>query len=227
MPNKTNDELINEVIASYPYYLKAGRIIEKRITDVMKKVDRALFIPSTVVIDGKSCQQDPYVNKPVGIDFRQTCSQPSMVAFMTDYLDLKPGLNVLEIGTGCGYSAAVTERLVHPRGRLTTIEIIEGLAEQGKKNVLSANSDLKERNIEFVVGNGFKGYKPNASYDRIYLTAGIGPDFNEDIFKEQLKEGGILIYPETAGYLYVFTLHNNHFIRQSFYGVAFVPLRRI
>ena len=218
---KTNDELIDSVVDWSLSYLHNSKLVDKRVADVMRKIDRSLFIPSEVI--GESYQANPYVNVALPINFDQTCSQPSMVAFMADSLKLRPGLNVLEIGTGCGYSAAITERLIYP-GKLTTVEIISLLAEEGKKNVVSVNSDLKERNIEFVVGDGSKGYKSNAPYDRIYLTAGVMRGFDEDMFKEQLKEGGILIYPETYGNLYVLTLCNGSFKRKSYSGVVFVKL---
>jgi len=98
-----------------------------RVLKALAKVDRAEFLPDVYV----DCA---YYDAPVFIGYDATCSMPSLVALMADMLELKKGLNVLEIGTDCGYAAALTARLIQP-GKLTTIEIVPELAEMGKKNL--------------------------------------------------------------------------------------------
>ena len=157
----------------------------------------------------------------------QTCSQPSLVALMDDLLELKPGYNVLEIGSGCGYHAALTAELIGEKGRLTTIEINPNLAKMTRSN-LEKHFKGRAKKIEFVVGDGSIGYLPNSPYDRIYLTAAPkNPTFNPQILIDQLnKDNGILLFPTEYDHnLNLIRFSNGKEERKSFYGVSFVDLK--
>ena len=191
-----------------------------RILKALAKVDRADFLP-----DFYFALNCIYLDEPISLGYNATCSMPSLVALMADMLELKKGLNVLEIGTGCGYSAALTARLIQP-GKLTTIEIVPELAEIGKKNLEKHFGSL-ENKIQVVEGDGSVGFKENAPYDRIYLTA--APDittFKPEKLLSQLATPGILLFPETTTHaLYVYKKTKTETKIEPFFGVVFVPLQ--
>ena len=193
---------------------------DKKVLKALAKVDRAKFLP-----DSYWALYSTYNDGPIPIGYNATCSMPSLVALMADMLELKKGLNVLEIGTGCGYAAALTARLIQP-GKLTTIEIVPELAEMGKKNLEKHFGSL-EGKIQVVEGDGSVGFKENAPYDRIYLTA--APDittFRPEKLLSQLATPGILLFPETTTHaLYVYKKTKTETKIEPFFGVSFVPLQ--
>ncbi|MBI2574323.1 hypothetical protein HYV82_00360 [Candidatus Woesearchaeota archaeon] len=183
-----------------------------------------------------------YIDMPLPIGHGQTCSQPYVVAFMADQLELRHGLSVLEVGAGCGYSAAVTARLIGKSGRLVSAERIPELAELAARN-LSRNfrrsievkraASLTSQDLDarlLVVGDdGSDGIACLAPYDRIYVTADVSNDyhFDSDALAEQLRNGcGIVLYP------YETTLVKRTYVngalagRNMFASFAFVPLVR-
>ena len=127
-----------------------------------------------------------YENRPLGIGHGQTISQPYIVALMTDLLDLGPGDRVLEIGTGCGYQAAVLAELAET---VYSIELISELAE--------AAQDLLPRlgyeNVRIRQGDGFLGWPEEAPFDAIIVTA--APEEMPPALPRQLASGGRLVLP--------------------------------
>lgn len=169
-----------------------------------------------------------YTDIPLKIGHDQTCSQPSMVAFMCDVLDLHPGMRVLEIGTGCGYHAAVTTELVGESGHLYTVECIPELADMARKNLRKQFGDDYGQRVTVVDGDGSPGLPNHAPFDRIYLTAGVsGRGFDAGILSQQLAPGGILLYPEQEGSMFreTYGRFGNIVDLQRYDGVCFVPLR--
>jgi protein-L-isoaspartate(D-aspartate) O-methyltransferase len=159
--------------------LRARDIRSARVLDAMLEVPRHLFVPEPQ-------RDEAYRDTPVPIGYEQTISQPYIVAFMTQALDIAPGDRVLEIGTGSGYQAAVLGRLAKA---VYTIEIVAPLAERAR-NTLSA---LGYRNIEVRTGNGYLGWPEQAPFDRIMVTA--APDDVPAALVEQLKIGGLMAIP--------------------------------
>jgi len=159
--------------------LKARDIRSERVLDAMLKVPRHLFIP-------ESARGGAYGDFPVPIGNGQTISQPYIVAFMTQALDVGPGDRVLEIGTGSGYQAAVLSVLAK---EVFSIEIIEPLAGRARATL----TDLGYRNIQVRAGNGYLGWPEHAPYDRIIVTA--APDEVPPALVEQLKIGGLMAIP--------------------------------
>lgn len=145
-----------------------------------------------------------YNDMVVQIGYNQTCSQPSITCIMMDSLDLHEGMNVLEIGSGCGYSAAICSELVGENGKVTTVERIPQLAELAEANLRRHFGDDYGRRIEVVHADGSKGYAKNALYDRIYLTAGMedAKTFDKGTFVRQLKPDSVFVYPEVEGGLF-------------------------
>jgi len=211
---KTNDELI-DIVANRRRYLGIERF-DDTVIDVMRSADRAAFVPAA--------GPDIYDDSPVPIAGHQTCSQPSMVAAMATLLDLKPGLKVLEIGAGCGYSAAVAAQLISPGGNLFSIEIDPDLALEAENNLsrlgLSGNTRV-------IAGDGSAGLPGEAPFDRIYLTAGAGRWFDEMILVNQLSQNGILLYPEAHGSMFLVSKSKRGLERRVMDGVSFVFLKGV
>jgi protein-L-isoaspartate(D-aspartate) O-methyltransferase len=153
------------------------------VFSAMLKVPREEFVPLKF-------RDIAYDDGPVFIGFGQTISQPYTVAFMTNLLDLKGRENVLEIGTGSGYQAAI---LSHLAKQVYTIERIRQLADRAKERLKRLNF----KNIEVKNGSGEFGWKEKAPFDAILVTAGM--EAVPQALFEQLKEGGNLVAPIGVG----------------------------
>ncbi len=159
--------------------LKRRGIKDPDVLQAMREVDRELFIPQEM-------RDEAYNDGPLPIGKGQTISQPYIVAYMAQELKLKPDDIVLEIGTGCGYNAAVMSKLVK---HVYSIEVIEWLAEYAKENLDAAGIE----NISTRWGDGYKGWPEEAPFDAIVLTA--APPAIPGPLKQQLKIGGRLLAP--------------------------------
>ena len=160
-------------------HLRARDIRSTRVLDAMLTVPRHLFVP-------ESRRAEAYSDAPLPIGHNQTISQPYIVAFMTQELDLAPIHRVLEVGTGSGYQAAVLGTLAQD---VYTIEIVPPLAERAREIL----STLGYRNIHVRTGNGYLGWPEHAPYDRIMVTA--APDEVPAALVQQLKIGGLMAIP--------------------------------
>ena len=178
-----------------------GREIHWTVQKAMRMVPRHNFVPHF-----------PYEDRPVPIGHKQTISQPFIVAYMTDMLNISPLHTVLEIGTGSGYQAAVLSEVAL---KVYTVERIKALAKQ-TKILLDHYS-----NVHMKVGNGFEGWKENGPYDRIMVTA--MPDKVPEALIDQLKDGGKMIIP-VKGDLILITKTGKTYTQKSLIGVRFVPL---
>lgn len=154
-------------------------IKDKAVLEAMRKVERHLMVP-------KDVQRYAYEDRPLPIGKGQTISQPFIVAFMTQAIKPKPGMKVLEIGTGSGYQAAVLAEIVD---EVYTIETVEPLAERARETLTKMGYD----NIHFRVGDGYHGWEEHAPFDAIIVTA--APEEIPPRLVEQLKEGGKMVIP--------------------------------
>ncbi|MFH1637507.1 MAG: protein-L-isoaspartate(D-aspartate) O-methyltransferase [Candidatus Woesearchaeota archaeon] len=191
------------------------RGISKKVVKAISQVQRDKFVLKEYI-------KDAYADIPLPIHAQQTISQPSTVAIMTEALEVKAGDKVLEVGSGSGYQAAILSKLIGSRGKVFTIEIIEELARFAENNISAAGI----KNVETVHGDGSLGYKKEAPYDRIIVTA-ASPCFPEDLFK-QLKENGIMVVP--SGGLYTQSMlkvkkKKGRAITQELGWFCFVPLK--
>ncbi len=182
---------------SYP----GGREIHWTVQKAMRMIPRHNFVPHF-----------PYEDRPVPIGHKQTISQPFIVAYMTDMLNISPLHTVLEIGTGSGYQAAILSEVAL---KVYTVERIKALADQ-TKILLDRYS-----NVHMKVGNGFEGWKENGPYDRIMVTA--MPDEIPKTLVDQLKDGGKMIIP-VKGDLILITKTGKTYTQKYLIGVRFVPL---
>jgi protein-L-isoaspartate(D-aspartate) O-methyltransferase len=159
--------------------LRARDIRSPRVLDAMRTVPRHLFVPDA--------QRDAaYADSPLPIGRGQTISQPYIVGFMTQALDIAPDHRVLEIGTGSGYQAAVLGSLAKD---VYTIEILAPLAERARDLLAT----LGYRNVHVRAGNGYLGWPEYAPYDRVMVTA--APDAIPPALVAQLKIGGLMAIP--------------------------------
>ena len=185
--------------------------INPRIFQVLRRIPRHKFVEhSPKSIEGLDID---YADIPRPIGFGQTISQPFIVAYMTDKLDVQPSHRVLEIGTGSGYQAAILSQLC---SKVFTVERIEPLLNKTLP-ILSVY-----KNIVGKVGNGYKGWKENAPYDRIMVTA-----MSENIPLElvsQLKESGKMIIPYNGVLNLLTKVKGTEYEKEELIGVRFVPL---
>jgi protein-L-isoaspartate(D-aspartate) O-methyltransferase len=159
--------------------LRGRGIKDARVLEVMSLVPRHLFVEAKL-------HRFAYQDRPLPIGEGQTISQPYMVALMTQLLELKGDEKVLEIGTGSGYQAAV---LAHMAREVYTIEIIAPLAKRAKERL----GQLGYSNVWIKIGDGFFGWKENAPFDAILLTA-AAEKIPEPLWA-QLREHGVMIMP--------------------------------
>ena len=160
-----------------------GYLSSKAVEEAMLAVPRELFVPE---------DQRPYAyeDRPLPVGFGQTISAPSVVARMTELLEVMPGHKVLEVGTGSGYQASILAWLVGDEGHVWTIERVPQLADRARSVIESLG--LASR-VTVIVGDGSLGYPPAAPFDRIIVTA-AAPRPPRPLL-EQLKVGGRLVIP--------------------------------
>jgi protein-L-isoaspartate(D-aspartate) O-methyltransferase len=192
--------------------LKGRDITNPAVLKAMEDVPRHRFVPSGM-------QDQAYADCPLPIGHGQTISQPYVVAFMTQMLEVRPDDKILEIGTGCGYQAAVLARLAQ---QVYTIEIVKPLADEARKLL----TELGYKNIFIKAGDGFEGWSEHAPFNKIILTCAV-----EEIppaLIEQLKEGGRIIAPIGATYelqqLVIATKKAGTLTYRQVLPVRFVPM---
>ena len=160
-------------------HIAARGIRSPLVLDAMRTVRREAFLPQHL-------REFAYRDAPLPIAEGQTISQPYIVALMTDALALEGGENVLEIGTGSGYAAAVLAQIA---AEVYTVERIRQLAD----TAATLLSDLGYTNVHVQQGDGTRGWEHHAPYEAIVVTAG-GPEVPESL-RSQLKIGGRLVIP--------------------------------
>lgn len=158
--------------------LRQRGISDETVLAAIATVPRELFVQP-------SLQSQAYEDSALPIDQRQTISQPYTVAFMTQLVGVRPNMNVLEIGTGSGYQAAV---LAAMKARVTSIERHPQLSSQARAKLNSLGYSVTCR-----IGDGTIGYRDGGPYDAIIVTAGA-PDVPEALAR-QLAIGGKMAVP--------------------------------
>lgn len=185
-------------------------IKDKRVLEAMRKVARHLFIPENM-------RSYAYNDEPLPIGEGQTISQPYIVAYMTEALQLNGSERVLEIGTGSGYQTAILNEIVK---EVFTLELIGSLSVKAQEVL----KELKYVNIFFKIGDGTLGWEEHAPYDAIMVTA--APAGVPKALKEQLKIYGKMIIPVGATFqeLVLVIREKKKFKIKKLLPVRFVPL---
>jgi protein-L-isoaspartate(D-aspartate) O-methyltransferase len=165
--------------------LRKYKIQDECVLEAMARVRRHIYIP-----EGIRSRVDPYGDHPCPIGYGQTISQPFIVAYMTQRIELKPGWKILEIGTGSGYQAAV---LAEMGAEVYSIEIVPELADHARKVLASEGYG----HVNVKTGDGYKGWPENAPFDAIIVTC--APKEVPETLVGQLKDGGRMILPVGSG----------------------------
>ena len=174
-----SNELATERRDMVDLQIRRRGVHDERVLDAMLRVPRHEFVPS-------SWKSAAYDDRPLPIGHDQTISQPYIVAFMTEALELDGTEKVLEIGTGSGYQAAVLGTLAK---EVFTIEIVEPLA----RRATGVLAELGYDNVHVRCGDGYRGWPEEAPFDAIMVTA--APDHVPQPLLDQLAVGGRLIVP--------------------------------
>ena len=197
-------------------------ISDPNVIQAMLKVPRHEFVP-------EGAKSSAYIDSPLTIGLGQTISAPHMNGMMCEYLELKEGDKVLEIGTGSGYHAALCAEIVAPKGSVKPGHVYT--IERHKKLVDNARKSLKKTHYDdrvlVIHGDGTLGYPKAAPYDKILVTA-ASPKKIPPAYKQQLKDGGILCIPagsrEWGQNLYIIRREGDKFHSENITAVRFVSL---
>lgn len=192
--------------------LRQQGITDRNVLSAIERTPRELFVPP-------SFRDQAYENTALPIGHGQTISQPAVVAYMTQALMLGPRMKVLEVGTGCGYQAAVLSRLCR---RVYTVERYRELLREAEKRFQA----LRIANVTTRWGDGALGWPEQAPFDRIIVTAAAHDV--PDALKQQLADGGILVAPVGSNtfdqVLVRMRRAGDGFESEDLWPVRFVPL---
>ncbi len=190
--------------------IAARGITDPAVLAAMNQIPRHEFVPADV-------RALAYTDQPLPIGHGQTISQPYIVAFMTQALELKPGDKVLEIGTGSGYQAAVLAGIA---AQVYSIEIICPLSERARETLYR----LGYTRVTTKCGDGYQGWPQYAPFNAVIVTA--APDHVPQPLLDQLAMGGRMVIPVGDQYqeLMRFTRARDGLKKETLLPVRFVPM---
>lgn len=201
-----------DIKMQFLFALRSKGVTDARVLTAMEKVDRAAFVKGLFAARG-------YEDMPLPISCGQTISQPSVVALMTEALDVQPRHKVLEVGTGSGYQAAVLAQLAR---RVYTVDRFKRLVTEAQAIFDAQNIT----NITALTADGSFGIPEQAPFDRILVTA-AAEDAPSPLLA-QLRVGGIMVLPvgqsDTVQTLIRVTRHDSGYDYDELRPVRFVPL---
>lgn len=203
----------NRVLEARVYLRKSE--LDPRVMAAMAAVRRHEFVPEDLRFAA-------YENRPLPIGQGQTISQPSLVAMMTDLLELPKDCKVLEVGTGSGYQAAVLAEFCTD---VYTIEIVDALGRRARETLADQGYD----NVHVRIGDGFAGWPEHGPFDGVIVTAAV--DVPPPPLVEQLHPGGRMVIPlrRESGYEELVVIRKNSdgsLAERSIFPVRFVPFTR-
>ncbi|HCP08331.1 MAG TPA: protein-L-isoaspartate O-methyltransferase [Candidatus Moranbacteria bacterium] len=194
--------------------MRKGYLKNDLIIDAFSEINRIEFVPKELELEAEDD-----VALPIG--FGQTISQPLVVAFMMELLEPQRGQNILDVGTGSGWTTALLAYIAGKDGKVIGIERIKELKEFGEKNVQKFNF-IEKGIVEFYEAEGSKGFPEKAPFDRILVSA-VSYEVPQAL-KDQLKIGGKLVMPIRNSIVYVEKKGETEFYKEEFPGFYFVPL---
>lgn len=192
--------------------IESGRVERPATERAMRAVPRHEFVPA-------ERREAAYRDRPLPIGEGQTISAPHMVGTMTELLDADAGDRILEIGTGCGYHAAVTSEVIDP-GTVYSVEVEPALARAARDRLDRLGYDVRVR-----VGDGHAGWPEGAPYDGAYLTC--APTSIPEAVVEQVRPGGRIVAPVGRGRQRLVRLTrraDGRVDRETHGAVRFVPM---
>lgn len=187
----------------------------EHIRQAWSRINRADFLPE----DQKNKSN---LDQPLPIGFGQTISQPSVVAFMLELLAPKLGGKYLDVGSGSGWTTALLAEIAGEQGKVWAIEIVPEIKQFGQHNVSRYGFEAKGV-VEFILGDGSRGYSAEAPFDGILVSASATE--LPLALKEQLKIGGRLVIPVGQEIYQIIRKGEKDFETNAFSGFVFVPLR--
>ncbi len=220
---RTNDEMVDALKA-------VGAIRSANVEKAFRNADRALFAES---------KDYAYEDMALPTRYGQTISAPGVVAIMLEWLDVRTGMNVLDVGSGSGYNAALLAELAGTKGRVVTIERYEELSGLAKNNIAKLGVERRRstdsrrnvgvletrNNVVYETGDGSGGCPEYAPYDRIIVAAAMPWLDGKHPLAKQLKKDGKLVAPVGGRFfqeLIVYDRKRNEGMK--ILDVAFVPL---
>ena len=214
---EARDELVRVIenrVREARVYLRKSQL-DPRVMAAMQAVRRHEFVPDDLRFAA-------YENRPLPIGQGQTISQPSLVAMMTDLLELPTDCKVLEVGTGSGYQAAVLAEFCTD---VYSIEIVDALGRRARETLAAQGYD----NVHVRIGDGFAGWPEHAPFDGVIVTAAV--DVPPPPLVEQLQPGGRMVIPlrRASGYEELVVIRKNSdgsLAERSIFPVRFVPFTR-
>lgn len=195
------------------YDIAGAGITDRAVLEVFSTVPREKFVAEGTRLSSA------YGDYPLSIGFGQTISQPFIVALMMELLECSKGDRILEIGTGSGYLTAL---LLEAGMEVVTVELIPELSVRAEAAVRDM---YPAANVEFIIGDGYKGWPAGTPYDGIIVSA--APVTIPAVLEEQLsREGGKLVIPAGAMQqrIYVVQRIEDDLLRKESLPVRFVPL---
>jgi protein-L-isoaspartate(D-aspartate) O-methyltransferase len=183
----------------------------KSIDQAFKKCSRPHFVP-------KEYKDVADLDTALPIGYGQTISQPTVVASMLEWLDVEPGTNVLDVGSGSGWTSALLSYLVGPKGKITATELVPELLDFGKNNVES----LGIKNVKFYLASRAIGWPAKAPYKAILVSA-AAKELSKELIK-QLDIGGKMVIPVNNDILEISKESKSRIETIKHPGYVFVPL---
>ena len=208
---KLGDDFASERQAMVERQIKARGISDERLLNAMLRVPRHEFVPASQV-------NHAYEDNPLPIGYDQTISQPYIVAYMTNVLELDGSERVLEVGTGSGYQAALLCELADS---VFTIEIVEPLCRRARQVL----NDQGYSRLQVRCGDGYSGWPEAAPFDAIIITA--SPPHIPAPLLDQLAPGGIMVLPVGEQYQKLVRIQrqaDGSLVRKDLIPVRFVPM---
>lgn len=200
--------------------IKRDVLHDAAVEVAFRAVPRHLFVPDAP-LDVVYSDQSIATKMQGGLTLSSS-SQPAIMAIMLEQLALQPGENVLEIGAGTGYNAALMQTIVGAHGHITTIDVDDDIVAAAHENLARTGFE----NVRVILADGGFGYPPNAPYDAIIATVGVW-DLTPH-WLDQLREGGRLIAPLQFGvrqFSLAFERRGSELVSSSSVPCGFLPLR--